>query len=50
VVDTRHEYAGLESIYLPIALVVFGVIALVVAYAILRGHRRRRRGELGSQR
>lgn len=44
-VDTRHEYAGLESIYLPIALVVFGLVTLAVLFAVVR----RRRDPVGSQ-
>jgi cytochrome c oxidase subunit 2 len=50
VVDTRHEYAGLEGIYLPIAIAVFAIVTLLVAYAIVRGRIRRRREEIGSQR
>jgi cytochrome c oxidase subunit II len=50
VVDTRHEYAGLESIYLPIAIAVFAIVALLCAVALIRGRRKRRRDELGSQR
>jgi cytochrome c oxidase subunit 2 len=50
VVDTRHEYAGLESLYLPIAIAVFAIVALLTAYALVRGRRRARREALGSQR
>jgi cytochrome c oxidase subunit 2 len=50
VVDTRHEYAGLEAIYLPIAIGVFVLVLLAVAIAIVRGRIRARRGEVGSQR
>jgi cytochrome c oxidase subunit 2 len=50
VVDTRHEYAGLESLYLPIAIGVFAVVLVLTAYALLRGRRRARRDEIGSQR
>jgi cytochrome c oxidase subunit 2 len=35
-VDTRHEYRHLFSIYVPIAVGVFAVIALVTASAVLR--------------
>jgi cytochrome c oxidase subunit 2 len=44
-VDKRHEYAGLESIFLPIAFAVFGLVCLAVAFAGLRAWRKRRRGE-----
>ena len=47
--DTRHEFAGLESIYLPIACVVFAVVTLLVAYAVI-WRRRRAPGQVGSQR
>lgn len=50
-VDKRHEYAGLESVYLPIAVGVFVAVALLVAVAVVRAVVRRRRGEeLGNQR
>jgi cytochrome c oxidase subunit 2 len=39
-VDTRHEYHGLQDLYLPIAIAVWLLFAGVVAFAILR----RRRG------
>jgi cytochrome c oxidase subunit II len=39
-VDTRHEYTHLFSIYVPIAIGVFAVIVLVAAYAIARFRRR----------
>jgi cytochrome c oxidase subunit II len=39
-VDTRHEYAGLEAIYLWIAAVVFAVVALAIAVAVIRYRRR----------
>jgi cytochrome c oxidase subunit 2 len=47
--DTRHEFAGLESIYLPIACAVFAIVTLLVAYAVIW---RRRRGpdQIGNQR
>ena len=47
-VDTRHEYAHLESVYLPIAIAVFGIVLLLVAIGVVHG--RRRRSEIGSQR
>jgi cytochrome c oxidase subunit II len=47
--DTRHEFAGLESVYLPIAFAVFGIVTLLVLFALVR-RRRGRVGELGSQR
>jgi cytochrome c oxidase subunit 2 len=49
VYDTRHEFAGLESVYLPIAFAVFGIVSLLVLYALVR-RRRRDPDELGSQR
>jgi cytochrome c oxidase subunit II len=50
VVDKRHEYAALESIYLPIAIGVFAAVTLLVGFAVVRALIRRRRGELlGSQ-
>jgi cytochrome c oxidase subunit 2 len=49
VTDTRHEFAGLESVYLPIAFTVFGIVTLLVLYALVR-RRRARVGEIGSQR
>lgn len=39
-VDTRHEYAGLETIYLAIACGVFVVVAGAIAIAVLRYRRR----------
>jgi cytochrome c oxidase subunit II len=50
VVDKRHEYAGLEGIYLPIAIGVFAVVVLLVTFAVVRALVRRRRDPLGSQR
>jgi cytochrome c oxidase subunit 2 len=47
--DTRHEFAGLESVYLPIAFAVFGIVTLLVLYALVR-RRRSRVGDVGSQR
>lgn len=47
--DTRHEFAALESVYLPIAVAVFAIVALLVVYALIR-HRRRREDQIGSQR
>jgi cytochrome c oxidase subunit II len=47
--DTRHDFAGLESVYLPIAGAVFAIVTLLVVYALIR-RRRARIGELGSQR
>ncbi|MBV9917912.1 MAG: cytochrome c oxidase subunit II [Solirubrobacterales bacterium] len=35
-VDTRHEYGHVFSIYVPIAIGVFAVIVLVTAFALLR--------------
>lgn len=49
-VDKRHEYSGLESIYLPIAIAVFVIVCLFVLYAWARGRARRRRDEPASQR
>jgi cytochrome c oxidase subunit 2 len=47
--DKRHDFAGLESVYLPIAGAVFAIVTLLVLYSVIR---RRRRGpdEIGSQR
>jgi cytochrome c oxidase subunit II len=39
-VDTRHEYDHLASIYVPIAIGVFAAIVLAVAFALLRYHGR----------
>jgi len=39
-VDTRHEYQHLVSIYIPIAIGVLAVIALAIAYCLLRYRRR----------
>ena len=39
-VDTRHEYEHLFSIYVPIAIGVFAVIVLAIAYCLLRYRRR----------
>jgi cytochrome c oxidase subunit 2 len=41
-VDTRHEYLHLFSIYVPIAIGVFAVIVLAIAYCLLRYRRRPR--------
>lgn len=46
--DTGHEYTSLQSIYLPIALAVFAIVVLVVAFSVVRY--RRRGDELPSQR
>jgi len=48
VVDTRHEFAGLESVYLPIAIAVFAIVTLLLTATLLRG--RLRRGDIGAQR
>jgi cytochrome c oxidase subunit 2 len=40
-VDTRHEYQHLFSIYVPIAVGVFVIILLATAFALLRYRRRR---------
>jgi cytochrome c oxidase subunit II len=40
VVDTRVEYHDLQAVYLPIAAAVFGLVALLVIVAVLRGRRR----------
>ena len=47
--DKRHDFAGLESVYLPIAAAVFAIVTLFVLYALIR-RRRARVGEIGSQR
>jgi cytochrome c oxidase subunit II len=47
--DTRHEFAGLEAVYLPIACAVFAIVVLLVLFALIR-YRRRRGREIGSQR
>jgi cytochrome c oxidase subunit 2 len=47
--DKRHDFAGLESVYLPIAGAVFAIVTLLVLYAVIR-RRRRRPDEIGSQR
>lgn len=39
-VDTRHEYLHLFSIYVPIAIGVFAVTVLAIAFCILRYRRR----------
>jgi cytochrome c oxidase subunit 2 len=39
-VDTRHEYQHLFSIYVPIAAGVFAIILLAVGFAVLRYRRR----------
>lgn len=39
-VDTRHEYNHLASIYLPIAIGVFALIVLATAFALIRYRRR----------
>jgi cytochrome c oxidase subunit II len=49
VTDTRHEFARLESVYLPIAFAVFAIVAALVLYALVR-RRRGRIGAVGSQR
>lgn len=36
VVDTRHEYGHLFSIYVPIAVGVFALIAMTVLFAVIR--------------
>jgi cytochrome c oxidase subunit 2 len=40
-IDTRYEYRHLRSIYLPIAVGVFGVIVVAIAFCVLRYSRRR---------
>jgi cytochrome c oxidase subunit II len=40
-IDTRHEYQQLTSIYVPIAIGVFAFIVLAVAFAVLRYRGRR---------
>ena len=40
-VDTRHEYTHLFSIYVPIAIGVFAVIVTAIAFCMLRYRRRR---------
>jgi len=40
-VDTRHEYNRLASIYIPIAIGVFAVIVLATVSAVIRYRRRR---------
>ena len=40
VVDTRHEYQGLQELYLPIAVGVFVLVLAVVVFAALRFRRR----------
>ena len=42
-VDTRHEFAGLERVYLPIAFAVFGIVTVLVLFALVRY----RRGRVG---
>jgi cytochrome c oxidase subunit 2 len=39
-VDTRHEYYRVFDVYVPIALGVFGVIFVLVVFAVLRYRRR----------
>ncbi len=39
-VDTRHEYAHVFSIYVPIAIGVFAVVVAAIAFAVLRYRRR----------
>jgi len=39
-VDTRHEYDHVFSIYVPIAIGVFALIALAIAFAVIRFRRR----------
>ncbi len=41
-VDTRHEYAGLADLYLPIALAVFGLVALTFVLLLWRFRASRR--------
>jgi cytochrome c oxidase subunit 2 len=48
VVDTRRQYDGLASVYLPIALAVF-VLIVVVFFAFLWRYRRERPGEPDSR-
>jgi cytochrome c oxidase subunit 2 len=50
VTNTRHDYAGLESIYLPIAIAVFALVCVAVGVAVVRGIRLHRRQGTGSQR
>jgi cytochrome c oxidase subunit 2 len=39
-VDTRHQYAHVFSIYVPIAIGVFAVVVGAIVFAVLRYHRR----------
>jgi cytochrome c oxidase subunit II len=39
-IDTRHEYDHLFSIYVPIAIAVFAIIVALIAFAVARGRRR----------
>jgi cytochrome c oxidase subunit 2 len=41
-VDTAHQYSGLETIYLAIASVVFALVACALAVAVIRYRRRSR--------
>ena len=47
--NERHDFAGLESVYLPIARAVFAIVTLLVLYAVVR-RGRRKPDEIGSQR
>jgi cytochrome c oxidase subunit 2 len=42
VVDTHHEYSGLAATYLPIAIAVYSLVALVLAFELWRFRARRR--------
>lgn len=48
-VDTRHEYQGLQDLYLPIAVGVFVLVLAVVVFVALR-YRRRGDGRVPNQR
>ncbi|MGZ4254702.1 MAG: hypothetical protein ACXVR2_15785 [Solirubrobacteraceae bacterium] len=39
-VDTRHDYEHLSSIYIPIAIGVFAVVVLAILFCVLRYRRR----------
>jgi cytochrome c oxidase subunit 2 len=47
--DKRHDFAGLEAVYLPIAGAVFALVTVLVLYAVIR-RRRRTPEEIGSRR
>lgn len=47
--DTRHEFARLEAVYLPIAIAVFTIVLALLVFALVR-YRRRRPDQIGSQR